>query len=73
MVISVEITTERIVRTVVMFCFWYLLTPLKLYPRARRVEPDISISIHGSAPGSFPKFLKPENILDGVDKRVHGS
>ena len=41
-------------------------------PRDRRVKPDISISIYGSALGSFPHFRKPGNILDGVDKRAHG-
>ena len=28
-------------------------------PRGQRVEPDISISIHGSAPGYFPHFQNP--------------
>ena len=37
------------------------------------VEPDIFISIHGLAPGSFPHFWNPENISDVVDKRVPGS
>ena len=42
-------------------------------PCGQRVKPDTLISIHGLSPGSFPHFLKPENILNGVDKRVHGS
>ena len=41
--------------------------------RGRRVKPDILISIHGLAPGSFLRFQNHENILDGVDKSVHGS
>ena len=36
------------------------------------VEPDIFISINGSAPGSFLHFRNPDNLSDGVDKRVHG-
>ena len=42
-------------------------------PRSRRVEPDILMSIHGPYLCSFTHLQKPENILDGVDKRVHGS
>ena len=41
--------------------------------RGRKVKPDILISIHGLAPGSFMRFQNHENISDGVDKFVHGS
>ena len=34
------------------------------------VEPDISVSIQGSALGSYPNFWNPDNISDGVHKHV---
>ena len=41
--------------------------------RGQSFEPYIYISVHGSDPGSFPHFQKPENILDGVYNRVLGT
>ena len=40
-------------------------------PRGLRVKPDILVSIHGAALGSCLHFLKPENLSDGEDYRVH--
>ena len=42
-------------------------------PRVLRVKPDAPVSIHGLAPGYFPHFQNPENISDGVYKRVLGT
>ena len=41
-------------------------------PRGVRVEPGILVSIHGSAPVYSLHFQKPDNISDGVYKRVLG-
>ena len=41
-------------------------------PCGLRFEPDILVSIHGSAPGFSPHFRNPEKLLDGVYKRVLG-
>ena len=39
----------------------------------QKLDPDISISIHGSAPGTFPHFRKNEDILDGEYYHIYGS
>ena len=44
-----------------------------LSPRVLRVEPDISVSIHGSDLVSYPHFQNPENISDGVYNHVLGT
>ena len=44
-----------------------------MYPHGQRVEPDVSIPIHGLSPDSSKHFQNPVNLSDGVNKRVHGS
>ena len=39
-------------------------------PRILRVEPDISVSVHGLVPGSCPHFQNPENLSGGQHKCV---
>ena len=48
-----------------LFMYEYIYIYNMMFPR---VEPDILISIHGLAPGTFPHFQNTDNLLDGVDK-----
>ena len=53
--------------------FRYICTHDILSLRGGRAEPDILVSIHGSAPGSFMHFQNPQFVLNVAYHRVQGS
>ena len=52
--------------------YMYMKLPHVMSLHGQSFEPDISISIHGSSPGSFLQFPNTENILYGVYYHVIG-